>query len=82
MTAATLRKHQACIAAAKARGARIAAFKCPDCAKAIETLRPPRGDTWDSMSTCPHCDALFHKSLRHKGPVTITRLDKGGAALS
>lgn len=43
----------------KAKGIKLISFDCPSCAKAIECQAAPRGDTWDSMANCPHCDALF-----------------------
>lgn len=53
----------------------LVCFHCPDCHKAIHTLKPMRGSTWDSMSACPYCDALFFKRVDSKGAVSIERPD-------
>ena len=36
-------------------------FTCPfrSCATLIKVAKPPRGDTWDSLATCPHCEREF-----------------------
>jgi len=37
-------------------------FTCPyrACATTLKVAKPPRGDTWDSMATCPHCERDFY----------------------
>ncbi|HFX1466303.1 TPA: hypothetical protein ACID2X_005189 [Pseudomonas aeruginosa] len=49
----------------KAQGVRFLASACPKCGGEIETERATRGQTWDTLSTCPHCEALFMKITTH-----------------
>lgn len=53
----------------KAQGLKFLSFDCPKCGEGIETQRATRGDTWDTLSTCPHCEALFMKITTHKKAV-------------
>lgn len=67
---ATLKqKHDEFIARLKAQGTKILEFKCPACGKKIETQAAPKGDTWDSLSNCPHCEALYMKIVTNKKAV-------------
>ncbi|HEK3481494.1 TPA: hypothetical protein SMW11_003292 [Pseudomonas aeruginosa] len=50
----------------KAQGAQFLAFDCPRCGFEIETERPPQGELWDTLSSCPHCGALFFKVATHE----------------
>jgi uncharacterized Zn finger protein (UPF0148 family) len=50
----------------KASGARMLSFNCPACSQSIETQAATKGDTWDTLSTCPHCEALFMKITTYK----------------
>ncbi|EPG9355252.1 hypothetical protein ACKU3Z_030060 [Pseudomonas aeruginosa] len=45
----------------KAKGVKLVAFECPACQQSIETLPAPKGDVWDNLSECPHCNAMFMK---------------------
>lgn len=45
----------------KAKGVKLVACSCPKCTKIIKTLPAPKGETWDSVAQCPHCEALFMK---------------------
>lgn len=45
----------------KAKGVKLVACSCPKCTKIIKTLAAPKGETWDSMAQCPHCETLFMK---------------------
>ncbi len=63
---ATLRRdHNKFIALARSKRASILAFNAPCCFKQIETLAAPKGRTWDSLNTCPHCGSLFMKITTH-----------------
>lgn len=50
----------------KADGIKLIAFKCPGCGQSIETRPAPKGEEWDTLSTCPHCSALFMKITEGK----------------
>lgn len=45
----------------KAQGITLIAFECPACNQSIETQPAPKGDVWDTLSECPHCNAMFMK---------------------
>ncbi|AGZ38101.1 MAG: hypothetical protein ACOKSU_21940 [Pseudomonas sp.] len=45
----------------KAQGIKLIAFECPACKQSIETQPAPNGDVWDTLSECPHCNAMFMK---------------------
>lgn len=49
----------------KAQGVKMLAYRCPKCGSEIETQRATRGETWDMLSTCPHCEALYMKVTTH-----------------
>ena len=36
-------------------------FDCPSCGEIILTAPSPEGETWNSFSTCPHCDHSYMK---------------------
>lgn len=42
-------------------GKRTTAYNCPSCNGEIQTQIAPKGDKWDTLSACPHCDALHMK---------------------
>ena len=50
----------------KAKGAKMIKFNCPMCAKDIETLPAPKGEFWDTLAQCPHCEALYIKITEGK----------------
>lgn len=50
----------------KAGGAKLVSFPCPACNSGIETLPAPKGEQWDSLSSCPHCEALYMKITKGK----------------
>lgn len=58
-------------------GAAILRFPCPACGTEIETLAAPRGETWDSLSVCPECDAMFMKVVN--GTMVLTQSTPGGS---
>jgi hypothetical protein len=63
---AALRKAQAdYIAAARAAGARTLTFKPPCGCADIETVAPPRGQTFDTLARCPSCGALHYKTVTY-----------------
>lgn len=60
--AALLERHNEYIAAAEAKGSNVLALNCPICEQSIKTLAPEeQGDTWDSLSQCPRCEAMYMK---------------------
>ena len=54
-------KHNAYMFQWKASGRRTLAYTAPCCGATIETTAPPKGETWDSLATCPHCGELHFK---------------------
>lgn len=50
----------------KAKGATLITFACPACAKDIETLPAPKGEYWDTLAQCPHCEKLYMKITEGK----------------
>lgn len=50
----------------KAKGATLIKFACPACTKDIETLPAPKGEFWDTLAQCPHCEALYMKITEGK----------------
>lgn len=45
----------------KAQGVKLVQFSCPTCAKSIDTRPAPKGERWDSLAICPHCEAMYMK---------------------
>lgn len=61
----------------RAHGASLTIYKCPACGGSIEALQPPRGQIFDSLVQCPHCEELHGKIVRHNGNVeTLALLDR------
>lgn len=54
-------KHEAFITKIKADGGKTLEFKAPCCGAEIEDRAAPKGETWDTLTTCPHCGELFIK---------------------
>jgi|TARA_Y100001951_G_C11294393_1_gene274509 Zn finger protein HypA/HybF involved in hydrogenase expression len=50
----------------KAQGIKLIAFECPACKQAIETQPAPKGDVWDSLAECPHCNVMYMKITQGK----------------
>jgi Zn finger protein HypA/HybF involved in hydrogenase expression len=50
----------------KAQGVKLIAFDCPSCKQSIETHPAPKGEVWDTLSECPHCNAMFMKITKGK----------------
>jgi len=50
----------------KAKGIKLITFACPSCGQSIETGPAPEGDVWDTLSDCPHCNAMFMKVTEGK----------------
>lgn len=48
-----------------AHGVPVASFNCPCCAEQLKTFAPKKGEAWDSLSTCWHCDSPFVKVIMH-----------------
>jgi hypothetical protein len=58
-----LTRYTAFVERAKASRTPLVKFSCPACRQVIETIPAPKGEVWDSLSTCPHCEALFMKVI-------------------
>lgn len=56
----------------KAEGIKLIAFSCPSCNESIETRPAPKGDTWDTLSNCPHCGSMFMKITKGKKAYGLT----------
>lgn len=58
----TLREqYKAWLAKWQAEGKPIRNYVAPCCRVTIATPAPPRGETWDSLTTCPDCGSLHFK---------------------
>lgn len=67
MTTLTLKqKHDEFIAKVKAKGGKTLVYRTPCCNNEVEDRVPPSGEMWDSMVTCPHCDAHYFKTATTK----------------
>jgi hypothetical protein len=53
----------------KARGERLASYKCPSCEGTIECSIPARGQIYDSLVECPHCGKMHFKVVYDDGDV-------------
>jgi ssDNA-binding Zn-finger/Zn-ribbon topoisomerase 1 len=62
MTMSLKQQYENYIARLRARGDEITNYECPDCGGVIDTKAAPEGESWDTLSTCPHCEALHMKS--------------------
>jgi DNA-directed RNA polymerase subunit RPC12/RpoP len=61
-------------------GKRLRTYKCPSCSSDIETFSPARADdVWDTLSTCPHCDAMHFKVQIGFEPVSARALPEAVA---
>lgn len=60
-------QHQAHIAKLKAKGIAVGAYDPPCGCAPIETRIPDRGQTWDTMATCPTCLALHFRVATFDG---------------
>jgi predicted RNA-binding Zn-ribbon protein involved in translation (DUF1610 family) len=54
-------EYEAYIAKVRARGVAITEYSCPNCGEEIMTRAAAPGETWDTLSSCPHCDELHMK---------------------
>ena len=43
----------------------LISFKCPNCHQLIQTLPTPKGEVWDTICTCPHCEKSFVKITKY-----------------
>lgn len=62
MTTTLKQKHDEFIAKAKESGAKTLTYRTPCCNKEVEDRVPPKGDVWDTMTVCPHCEKHFFKT--------------------
>lgn len=58
---------------AKENGTAFISFNCIRCNEVIETLPAPKDETWDTISSCPFCNAGFFKIVKGN-EITITEL--------
>ena len=60
-----LQQHDDYVARVKASGAPTRTYRTPCCGKELEDPVPHEpGDQWDSLTQCPHCNALYMKVAR------------------
>jgi len=45
----------------QAGGDPMLSLNCPHCQGSILTVPAPAGETWDTLSTCPHCGGIYFK---------------------
>lgn len=43
---------------------RLVDYHCPACKAALQLVKPPSYETWDSMASCYHCGQAFHYQIR------------------
>lgn len=61
-----LREAQAdFVAGVRARGGEVVSYTPPCGCEPIERTRPPRGQTWDTLATCPSCGSLHFLVMTH-----------------
>lgn len=58
-------EHETYIARIKDAGEPIIEYEPPCGCAAIETPAPPKGQVWDSLSTCPTCGDMHFKVVHH-----------------
>jgi uncharacterized Zn finger protein (UPF0148 family) len=61
MTMSLKQQYEDYIARLRTRGDDITNYECPDCGAVIDTKAAPEGESWDTLSTCPHCEGLHMK---------------------
>lgn len=49
----------------RSEGKKLLGYKCPHCEAELETQRATRGDTWDTLATCPFCGGLYMRWTTH-----------------
>lgn len=54
-------KHEEFIARVKANGGKTVQYAAPCCGGMVEDRLAPEGETWDTLTTCPHCEKTFFK---------------------
>ncbi|GJL84144.1 MAG: hypothetical protein DHS20C01_37780 [marine bacterium B5-7] len=59
------------IAAAKQAGKTLCEYTCPYCGVTNETLLPPRGEVYDSVTFCMHCNEPYMRTTSSDGE-TVT----------
>lgn len=64
-----LTRHNEHIARLKQNGVRLAEYACPSCGMTIEVIMPARGQVYDSMVECPHCEKMHFKIVDDSGSV-------------
>lgn len=45
----------------KAAGKPLSGYECPYCGFYLETLTPPKGQLYNSLTTCPVCDEIHYR---------------------
>lgn len=67
MAKSLLQKYHEYNARLREQGTRMLTFQCPNqgCGNDIEVQAAPKGDTWDTLTTCPHCEQMFFRITHH-----------------
>ena len=60
-----IRQYKVWLEKMKEKGRVLISYACPSGEGSIETLKPPRGEVWDSAAVCPHCESIHFKVIRH-----------------
>lgn len=57
-------------------GVMVAGYDCPHCAVKLFSHVPAKGDSSDSLSTCPVCDKIYFKvvNFQSDNPAVVTNL--------
>lgn len=64
-------EYTAYISRLKKSRTKLVAYPCPACREEIETLVPPKGRKYDSLTECPHCRELHFKVVDAGGRVGV-----------
>lgn len=59
-----LKAHDAYMGRWKAEGKPFLMYITPCCGRKMDSASPAnQGETWDSFTTCPHCDSTYYKRV-------------------
>lgn len=73
-----LQRHLSYFAKLKKDRVPVCSHKCPHCNTSVPSMRPPQGQVYDSMTTCPYCEKLYHKTVKANGH-TVTKMPEEAA---
>ena len=68
-----LQRHLAYFAGLRKSRVPICWHRCPHCKTKVPSQRPETGQVFDTMTTCPYCEKLYHKTVKANGH-TITKM--------